>query len=144
MVDRWYTESGREEIICLFYLAKLSWYSTQCTELLQGSVVKLWNPLKLSELKEVLFENCETIFMPRNLKSFRKKVRNFESSVENLFFLEWWLWIFCITNVVGRGGESTRVCNRPVRAFILFLGKLSLIISRKNFSAIHSWRNFSF
>jgi hypothetical protein len=40
------------------------------------SVVKLRNPLKFSELKKVLYENYETIFMPRNLKSFRRKVPN--------------------------------------------------------------------
>jgi hypothetical protein len=46
------------------------------------------NPLKFSGLKKVLYENYETIFMPRNLKSFRKKMPNLQSSAEHLFFLE--------------------------------------------------------
>jgi hypothetical protein len=50
--------------------------------------MKRRNPLKFSELKKVLCENYETIFMRRNLKSFRKKVPNLQSSVEHLFFVE--------------------------------------------------------
>jgi hypothetical protein len=61
-------------------------YTMQGTS--KGSVVKLRNPLKCSELKKVLYENDETIFMPRNLKSFRKTVRNLQSSVEKLLFLQ--------------------------------------------------------
>ncbi len=42
-------------------------FTTRCTELLEGFVVKLRNPLEFWKLKKVLYENGETIFMPRNL-----------------------------------------------------------------------------
>ncbi len=67
---------------------KLLKFSTQRTELLEGFAVKLRNSLQFSELKKVLSEDYETIFILRNLKSFRKAVRNLQSSVEHLFFLE--------------------------------------------------------
>ena len=47
---------------------------------------KTRNPLQFSELKKVLYGNYKTISMPRNLKSFRKTVRNLQSSVEHLVF----------------------------------------------------------
>ncbi len=64
-------------------------FRTGCTELLKGFVVKLRNFLNFSELKKVLYKNYKTIFIARNLKSFSTKVRNLESSVKYLFFLEW-------------------------------------------------------
>jgi hypothetical protein len=42
--------------------------------------------LKFSELEKIPYENYETIFMPRNLKSFQTKIPNLQSSVEYLFF----------------------------------------------------------
>jgi hypothetical protein len=65
---------------------KLLKFSTQCTELLEAFAVKLRNSLQFSEHKKVLSENYETIFILRNLKSFRKAVRNLQSLVEHLFF----------------------------------------------------------
>ena len=65
---------------------KLLKFSTRCTKLPEGFVVKLRNSLQFSELKKVLYENYETFFMLRNLKSFRKTVLNLQSSVEHLFF----------------------------------------------------------
>ena len=65
---------------------KLLKFSTRCTKLPEGFVVKLRNSLQFSELKKVLYENYETFFMLRNLKSFRKTVLNLQSSVEHLLF----------------------------------------------------------
>src|SRR5215469_6163627 len=61
---------------------KLRKFSTRCTVLLEGFIVKSRNSLQFSKPKKVLYENYETIFVPRNLKSFRKTVPNLQSSVE--------------------------------------------------------------
>jgi hypothetical protein len=53
-------------------------FSTGCTKLLEGFIVKPWNPLQFSELKKVLYGNYKTIFTPRNLKLFRKQYKTFK------------------------------------------------------------------
>jgi hypothetical protein len=43
-----------------------------------------------TELKKVLNENCETIFISLNLKSFGTKIQNFYNSVIHLAFFKIW------------------------------------------------------
>ena len=47
------------------------------TELTKSFVPELPNPVKPTELKKVLCQNHETIYIPLNLKSFGAKMRNF-------------------------------------------------------------------
>ena len=51
------------------------------TEVRRSFVAKHRNLRKFSELKKVLYENYETIFVPPNLKSFRGSMPNPKSSV---------------------------------------------------------------
>ena len=86
---------------------KLLKFSTRCTKLPEGFVVKLRNSLQFSELKKVLYENYETFFMLRNLKSFRKTVLNLQSSVEHLFFFT----VYAITKALSPNGElREKIC----------------------------------
>ncbi len=55
-------------------------------ELPEAFVWKLQNSVQSAELKKVLYDNYETIFISLKIKSFDAKMRNFWSSVKYLFF----------------------------------------------------------
>ena len=74
--------SAYYETFCHFTKLSEDWYmmyetTNHFTELTMSFVAKLRNPVKSAELKKDLKENHETIYAPRNLKSFGAKMRNF-------------------------------------------------------------------
>ena len=62
-------------------------FGTLLAELRRGFVAKHRNFRKFLELKKVLYESYETIFVSQNLKSFRGSMLNLKSLVQYLFFV---------------------------------------------------------
>jgi hypothetical protein len=61
-------------------------FRNEYTELSRSFVSWVRNLCNSTKPKKALYENYETILVPRNLKWFGGRMRNFTSSVKHLFF----------------------------------------------------------